>query len=313
MAIDFTASNGAISTPDSLHYIDPRGHRLNQYQEAIRAVGAILQEYDHDKMIPVYGFGGQVDGTVSHCFPLTFDQRQVEVHGVTGIEQAYLNSLHCGRVRLLGPTYFAPVIKATLDEAREARPGDEYSILLIITDGVILDLPKTIKQIVDASYAPMSIIIVGVGAADFSSMDKLDADDILLQYREGSRPPCIAKRDIVQFVPMREFHNNAAALAAHTLAELPGQVEEFMASNKLKPKPHRAPRLDPVSAPPVIATAVVPPRIPHQVASSHTISAPVPVVANAVPVTANYTTVSTGMKGIVRMLCLHRHRIRAIL
>lgn len=49
--------------------------------------------------------------------------------------------------------------------------------MLILTDGIINDMQKTIDQIVRGSELPLSIIIVGVGAADFSSMDVLDADD----------------------------------------------------------------------------------------------------------------------------------------
>ena len=53
----------------------------------------------------------------------------------------------------------------------------QYFILLMLTDGVISDMADTIGSIVRASRLPMSIIIVGVGNADFSAMDKLDCDD----------------------------------------------------------------------------------------------------------------------------------------
>ena len=47
IAIDFTLSNGHPSKPNSLHYI----HDLqrNEYLNAIKAVGSILQYYDNDK------------------------------------------------------------------------------------------------------------------------------------------------------------------------------------------------------------------------------------------------------------------------
>jgi vacuolar-type H+-ATPase subunit F/Vma7 len=48
---------------------------------------------------------------------------------------------------------------------------------MIITDGIINDMQKTIDEIVRGSALPLSVIIVGVGEADFSSMDVLDADD----------------------------------------------------------------------------------------------------------------------------------------
>jgi len=58
-----------------------------------------------------------------------------------------------------------------------SQQNQQYNILLIITDGIISDLQKTIDQIVYGSELPLSIIIVGVGEADFSAMDELDADE----------------------------------------------------------------------------------------------------------------------------------------
>ena len=55
--------------------------------------------------------------------------------------------------------------------------NQQYHILMIITDGVISDMQATIDEIVRGSNLPLSIVIVGVGSADFSSMDVLDADD----------------------------------------------------------------------------------------------------------------------------------------
>lgn len=43
----------------------------------------------------------------------------------------------------------------------------QYFILLIITDGVISDMDETRHAVVQASKLPMSIIIVGVGPAEF--------------------------------------------------------------------------------------------------------------------------------------------------
>ena len=58
---------------------------MNQYQMAIHATGTILQEYDHDRMFPVYGFGGSINGQVNHCFPVTMDPTHAQVSGVNGI------------------------------------------------------------------------------------------------------------------------------------------------------------------------------------------------------------------------------------
>ena len=70
VSIDFTGSNGNPTQPSSLHYRDVLG-RPNQYQNAISSVGTIIQDYDSDKMFPVFGFGAKTppSGHVSHMFP----------------------------------------------------------------------------------------------------------------------------------------------------------------------------------------------------------------------------------------------------
>ena len=57
-AIDFTGSNGIPRMPNSLHAIKGYG-QLNQYQQAMQAVGQILLDYDDDKLVPMYGFGAK--------------------------------------------------------------------------------------------------------------------------------------------------------------------------------------------------------------------------------------------------------------
>jgi hypothetical protein len=48
---------------------------------------------------------------------------------------------------------------------------------LILTDGVITDMDQAKESIVEASSLPLSIIIVGVGGADFQMMEELDCDE----------------------------------------------------------------------------------------------------------------------------------------
>ncbi|PVD25046.1 hypothetical protein C0Q70_15543 [Pomacea canaliculata] len=210
-AVDFTASNGDPKSPTSLHYMNP--YRPNPYATAILAVGTIIQDYDTDKLFPALGFGARLppDGIVSHEFAL-----------------------------LYGPTNFAPCINHVARFAQSAASGNDYFILLIITDGIITDMPQTTEAIVNASSLPMSIIIVGVGDADFEAMEILDGDDVRLSFKGR-----YAERDIVQFVPMRNFvgrgGDDVAAvqerLAKEVLEEIPDQFLSYMKRHNVKPKP----------------------------------------------------------------------------
>ena len=90
---------------------------------------------------------------------------------------------------------------------------------------------QTKEILVNASSLPLSVIIVGVGRADFSMMEELDADKKMLQDESGRK----AVRDIVQFVPFRDLQGNAYELSKQVLAEVPKQVTQFMYSAGQQP------------------------------------------------------------------------------
>ncbi|KAL8047388.1 hypothetical protein ABFX02_08G238300 [Erythranthe guttata] len=232
VAVDFTASNGNPRNANSLHYIDPSGQR-NAYQQAIMEIGEVIQFYDSDRRFPAWGFGGRIpNASVSHCFNLNGSLSDCEVEGVEGIMGAYTSALY--NVALAGPTLFGPVINKAADIAGHSlsQHHAKYYVLLIITDGVVSDLQETINSIVRASDLPLSILIVGVGGADFKDMEILDAD-------KGQRLECstgrIATRDIVQFVPMREIHRGEISVVQALLEELPSQFLTYVRSRDIKP------------------------------------------------------------------------------
>ncbi|KAF3969799.1 hypothetical protein ACB098_04G168600 [Castanea mollissima] len=232
VAIDFTASNGNPRLPDSLHYIDPSG-RPNAYQRAIIEVGEVLQFYDSDKRFPAWGFGARpIDGPVSHCFNLNGSSHYCEVEGIQGIMMAYTSALL--NVSLAGPTLFGPVITnaALIASQSLASGGRKYFVLLIITDGVVTDLQETKDALVKASDLPLSILIVGVGGADFKEMEILDADKGERLENSTGR---VASRDMVQFVPFREVQSGEIAVVQALLAELPTQFLTYMRTRDIQP------------------------------------------------------------------------------
>uniref|UniRef100_A0A3B3ZYI6 Uncharacterized protein n=1 Tax=Periophthalmus magnuspinnatus TaxID=409849 RepID=A0A3B3ZYI6_9GOBI len=237
VAIDFTASNGNPSQPTSLHYMSP--YQLNDYALALKAVGEIIQDYDSDKLFPALGFGAKLppDGRVSHQFPLNGNPQNPYCSGIEGVLEAYYQSLKT--VRLYGPTHFSPVINHVARYASAVTDGSQYFILLILSDGVITDMAQTKESIVNAASLPMSIIIVGVGPAEFDEMIELDGDEERISSQGRA-----AERDIVQFVPFRDYMDrrgnhilSMARLAKEVLAEIPDQFLSYMRTRGIKPGP----------------------------------------------------------------------------
>jgi vacuolar-type H+-ATPase subunit F/Vma7 len=264
VAVDFTGSNGSPNLPSSLHYL---GTSLNEYQEAIEKIGSIVCPYDTDQRFSLFGFGGVYKGDTNHCFPLNGNDNDPEVPGLLGLMTTYREAVP--KYALSGPTHFEQVLKQTRKLAERTKGTTRtYYVLLILTDGQINDQNETIKEIVESSDDPISIIIVGVGSADFSTMEVLDGDNGKL--RHGKKE---AQRDVVQFVPFRKHKTDPYALAQEVLAEVPRQLVSYYESV------HYVPQL-PVYHPQPVQYA--PP--PQQ---------PQPVVQPVQPVVVTTTTTTT--------------------
>jgi copine 5/8/9 len=132
-----------------------------------------------------------------------------------------------------------------------------------VSAGIINDMDATIETLVAAADLPLSVLIVGVGSADFTQMNTLDADERRLSARGR-----VASRDIVQFVPLRNFMTQTAGgvvladVSRSLLAEIPGQLLEYMAQRKIMPNPRPAVSMPaPAAVAPAvpIPAAVVPP------------------------------------------------------
>lgn len=82
VAVDYTASNGEIRDPNSLHAMGPN----NQYERAIFNVGPIVEPYDHDRLFPVFGFGGiprhMGINSTNHCFAMNGNPQNPDIPGI---------------------------------------------------------------------------------------------------------------------------------------------------------------------------------------------------------------------------------------
>uniref|UniRef100_A0A3Q4N8R0 Copine 8 n=1 Tax=Neolamprologus brichardi TaxID=32507 RepID=A0A3Q4N8R0_NEOBR len=157
--------------------------------------------------------------------------------GIDGVMEAYYQSLKS--VQLYGPTNFSPVINHVARYAASVKDGSQYFVLLIITDGVISDMAQTKESIVNVRALVLSLI--------FTAMVELDGDEVRISSRGR-----FAERDIVQFVPFRDYIDRTgnhilsmARLAKDVLAEIPDQFLSYMRTRGIKPSPAPPPYTPP--------------------------------------------------------------------
>jgi len=122
---------------------------------------------------------------------------------------------------------FINFLRETKDAAmRKGRQA--YTVLLIITDGIINDVELTKQALKEGSLMPLSVVIIGVGNANFSAMQFLD------DFMINTQPPA---RDIVQFVQFSKHAHDRSSLTAATLEEIPQQLVNYFSRRNIQPLP----------------------------------------------------------------------------
>ena len=233
IAIDYTASNNDGSI--SLHNIDPK--YPNDYEILIKSFGNILAPYICDNLFSVYGFGGipksqnNPNELPSHCFNVNF-QENPYIKGVENIIKFYRESL--SKVTLAGPTYFSQIYEKVVEKVKydkEYRKNENiYYILLILTDGECYDVENSVDKLIEASFLPISIIIVGIGANDWKGYYPLEGGGPARNSKGET-----FKRDIIEFYEFERYkkYNGINYMIEEALNEMLKQVEEY---NKIYPK-----------------------------------------------------------------------------
>lgn len=230
IAIDFTGSNGHPNDDGSLHSVRPGV--MNDYERAISSCGNIVAYYDYDQKFPVFGFGAILPGTsqASMCFNINSNPMDPEIYSINGVLEEYHKIVM--NLSFSGPTYFAPILRKSIEIIERESGTLKYTILMILTDGIINDMNETIDLLVRGAKLPLSVIIIGIGDANFDNMEILDADDNPLVSSTGEK--CV--RDLVQFVPFSKFEHNQEKLAEQVLEEIPTQILEYYTQNNMYPE-----------------------------------------------------------------------------
>ncbi|XP_077253462.1 Ca(2)-dependent phospholipid-binding protein (Copine) family isoform X2 [Tasmannia lanceolata] len=233
VGIDFTKSNEWTGrrtfNNQSLHTI---GATPNPYEKAITIVGKTLAPFDEDDLIPCFGFG---DATTHDEAVFSFHNDHTPCHGFEEVLACYQRIVP--KLRLSGPTSFAPIVEAAIDIVE--RSGGQYHVLVIIADGQVTrsidtetaDLSpqeeQTINSIVKASSYPLSIVLIGVGDGPWEEMQKFDDK-----------------------IPTRAFDNfQETAFAIAALMEIPIQYKATMELNLLGRVTGKAKKVNPLPPP----------------------------------------------------------------
>ncbi|VDM55840.1 unnamed protein product [Angiostrongylus costaricensis] len=190
-----------------------------ELQMAIRAIGGILRDYTPNRLFPAFGMGAKIPPTFheTHEFHLNFNVDPT-CRGLDGIIDAYRKAQ--ALVTPIKTSKFTPIVAlATRMSHRSGFRGLHYHVLVIFTRGTPTDIKELSASLTSASSAPLSVVIVGIGSADFSQLVKLAS-----RRREGTRTG----------VSSAEIRSRIAQKA---LCTIPQQMTDFMHAANIAAKP----------------------------------------------------------------------------
>ncbi|RMX40585.1 hypothetical protein pdam_00019932 [Pocillopora damicornis] len=233
-AIDFTISNGPPLTQDSLHTMD---EEKNEYSQTLKSIGKVLSSFEKDKKIAAYGFGAQAcsTGALPYMFALDSETGKPELENVEAVVDAYWKRLE--DVKLGGPTHLAPIIQgiAAYAEKEVSQCSQHYTIGLVIVDGIVNDVDHLIDVLVDVERSPLSIVVVGVGPADFRLMNELFSRNRRQLRSKGGKT---ASRINTDFLSLRRHAANPGvndSMARDVFANISQQIVTFFKSKGIVP------------------------------------------------------------------------------
>ena len=234
VGIDFTNSNGNINDANSLHRI-VRGFN-DDFEQAIKCFGPIMSHYHYDELFPVYGFGAitnRNNPVPNMCFNINFNENP-EIYTIDNVIKHYHNCLKI--LSLSEPIQFCPVIRKEIEMITGENNLLIYHVLMILTSGSLTDLDETIDAVIEASYLPFSLIIIGIGNGDFTKMMKFDINAIPSNGKQRLR-------DCVKFVTFNAYKHNIPELQKEVFEDIPNQMVEYYSKIKFYPNQLTADRL----------------------------------------------------------------------
>lgn len=151
--------------------------------------------------------------------------------GTQGVLDAYRTVFETDLI-MSGPTSTQSVIRAAATRSKkfyntqlQTRSASvPYCILLILTDGIVHDLQAT-KELVRSCrelQLPLSVIVVGIGRADFTEFHS---------WNEESSE----SRGRFKFVEFRQYQFDPDALSRKALLNVPHDIVDYYLSRNIMP------------------------------------------------------------------------------
>lgn len=237
IAIDFSSSNRPVLIKDSRHSGDSH---TNLYLGAMNTIFDTLAIFDENNSVSLYGLCAKIKGVFHEYFPITKMSNEKDDNSENNkysskdtMEKAY--NYYRQMLQFWGPTKLSGFLNHAKDKAEKAfnENKNTYTVVTIITDGLIVDLRDIVDSISEMSMYPVYIVFVGIGEekSDREFLLLKQIDDNLNQIKNDNKKDAI--HDIVKFVHFKtENLVEKSSFSQKLFYDIPDEVVRFMNQKK---------------------------------------------------------------------------------
>ena len=218
----------AIDFSDETYHI--LNEQKNQYLSSIKDFRKNL--YEFTRLYEVYGFGNNFNNKKGDFFNFCKDENFCELNGYTNIYLSYmeiLNEIKFDNENKLKGKNLSPLIKHLVNKIMNQQNPNYYNIIFIlINPSNINDYKDCVDVFIQASFLPLSFVIIGIGENDnnFNLIKKLcdENEDNIGKKRI---------RNNTNFIAIKDFKQNLNKIQDEYLKKIPEQLCEFYFINNV--------------------------------------------------------------------------------
>lgn len=226
ISMDFSESNKNIKLLDA----------KNNYVEILKNISHLISNYLSNQAYYALGFGGNDKNISTNCsiFNLNEYQENPTIHTIETVIKNFNNCLDYNFIVPDNKINLSIMIKNVIKEIYKLYEIKFYHSLFIIirNDNDKKDVKKTIDAIIESSYLPLTIFILGVGNNDYYNVKK-----IFNKKYEFSSFGMEKRRNNTIFASLKDdFSNDEEKMISWCAAELSKQIISFYDLTRIKPQ-----------------------------------------------------------------------------
>ena len=205
------------------------------YLNILNNVSNAIVNYTKNHLFYVLGYGAKTFNSSSSkaIFNLNMKENDSGINTIEKVIQHFNSSLFDSKIIPEGNVILSSLIKEVTNQIYKLYEIRYYNISFIVTRGNIeqSDIQNTIDAIIESSYLPLTIFIIGVGKNDFTKMKMVGKD------HKCSSLGMEKMRNNVLFASLiDDFSNDDEKLISWCIKELSKQIINFYDLIKSSPE-----------------------------------------------------------------------------